>query len=114
MDEGNAFSMDCRSSDLGHHDFGSDGRKAIEKDGLLRVAGNDVVLQVVHIAGGVGMFAVAWLEVTVTEIDPGVAGGPARLMTVSAVVVQRGQRPFFQRTRFSPDSDCRKIVWNIL
>ena len=87
-DESEAFGVDGGSAYLRHHDFGSDARETIDEDGLIRVAGDDVELQVVHVAGGVGMFAVARLKVAVTKIDSCVTRGAAGLMTMGAVVIE--------------------------
>jgi len=77
-----------RSSDLRHHDFRSCGRKAIDEDGLIGIAGDDVELQAVHVAGGVGMFAVAGLKMPVAQIYASVTCGAAGLMAVSTIIVE--------------------------
>ena len=86
-DEVDAFGVNRGSADLRHHDFGSDGREAIEKNGVFGVAGNDIVQKFVHVAGGIGMFAVAGLEMTIAKINSRITGGAAGLMAVSLLPI---------------------------
>lgn len=97
-----------------HHDFRRDGSKTIDEDGLVGIAGDDVEAKVAHIAGGVGMFAVARLEMAIAEIDARVTGSSAGLMAVGTIVIKIGQRSFVERTgfRFVPDGDFGKVVWS--
>ena len=79
--------MNRSAADLRHHDLWSDGREAIEENGMFCVTGNDVEQKIVHVSGGVGMFAIPRLGMTVAEINTCVAGGASRLMAMSAVVI---------------------------